>query len=596
MPQYDCGEADVRLLEQIRRFLTEQGEASGDFLKSAFAASSFPKYIDRLVIVVYQAGRKRLLVARRDPEAGVALISVLRAIRSHARYGDFDWDEPHCRLQIDFIIAPPGAVDIMRVGTTLWGDDHFEPGIDGLRFTHGKRSQYFLPGDAYVRSIMGMTQLRQWVMRALQVETLEGVRFQRFTSESYISGEAGWARLYRGHPLVGPVSDEKLRQAADLSLAHIKAQQQADGRFLYYYDAARDSRRDHEHPKRNPLTNPYYNILRHGGGILTCLYYARLYDDQSVMPTVRRAIDFLLEQGRTYTGSNGVPAGYIYYNRKAKLGGSGIALYALSEYQRLTGSNEYRGWADQLARHLLDQITESGEFIYYHTYLDKLITQEENKNYFSFYYPGEALCGLASYYKHVCDSRDLGVEIHKKVSRALRFLIVDRPGLRAQHYTSLPSDAWLMMAINELWDEPEFQVDMYKDFVFQDADAMVMRMYKVNDAPYPDYAGAFYYHYGDHPYPDGARCEGLQGALELAGKVGDSGRTATYRNALRLAAWAVLHLVNTPESVYFAANPGTAIGGVRFKYTRQWFRIDTIQHVVSFYLKHMSHAQQTGEM
>ncbi|MFK7738166.1 MAG: hypothetical protein AB8B50_19215 [Pirellulaceae bacterium] len=30
-----------------------------------------------------------------------------------------------------------------------------------------------------------------------------------------------------------------------------------------------------------------------------------------------------------------------------------------------------------------------------------------------------------------------------------------------------------------------------------------------------------------------------------------------------------------------------ALGGIRFKLTRQWFRIDTIQHVASFYLKHL---------
>ena len=28
-----------------------------------------------------------------------------------------------------------------------------------------------------------------------------------------------------------------------------------------------------------------------------------------------------------------------------------------------------------------------------------------------------------------------------------------------------------------------------------------------------------------------------------------------------------------------------AVGGIRFKLARQWFRVDTIQHVASFYLK-----------
>ena len=55
--------------------------------------------------------------------------------------------------------------------------------------------------------------------------------------------------------------------------------------------------------------------------------------------------------------------------------------------------------------------------------------------------------------------------------------------------------------------------------------------------------------------------------------------------ALRLSAWALMHLVNTEDAVYSVRNPKMALGGIRFKYTRQWFRIDTIQHVASFYAK-----------
>ncbi len=40
-------------------------------------------------------------------------------------------------------------------------------------------------------------------------------------------------------------------------------------------------------------------------------------------------------------------------------------------------------------------------------------------------------------------------------------------------------------------------------------------MYTEANALYPDYVGSFYYHYGDHPYPDGARAEGLLAAPTL---------------------------------------------------------------------------------
>jgi hypothetical protein len=117
-------------------------------------------------------------------------------------------------------------------------------------------------------------------------------------------------------------------------------------------------------------------------------------------------------------------------------------------------------------------------------------------------------------------------------------------------------------------------------------------MYKVTDAPYPDYAGAFYYDFGDYPYADGARCEGLLGAYELAVKMGELEKQRQLWPALRLSAWAVMHLVNTEDSIYFAKKPTLALGGIRFKYTRQWFRIDTIQHVASFFAKMLPHWEE----
>jgi hypothetical protein len=143
----------------------------------------------------------------------------------------------------------------------------------------------------------------------------------------------------------------------------------------------------------------------------------------------------------------------------------------------------------------------------------------------------------------------------------------------------------LMMGVNDLWDVAEFQQDEYKTFVFGDADQMVRLMYTEEDALYPDYVGSFYYRYGDHPYPDGARAEGLLAAYQLALEVGDEARIERYRDACDKVAWASLRLCNTPESMSSAANPERAIGGIRFKLTRQWFRVETIQHVVSFYLK-----------
>lgn len=583
MPSFLPGSADIALLHYLKAAIRsgDNSAADSNALDALFGLSGFPQRYERLILVLYAPGHKRILVSRAGKGDQVKFSSVVQRLLVHSRCGLMA-SQPF-RLQLDFVLEPPLPVDYYAVGMEHIGERHFEIGLDGL-MARGADNKFhiFLPGDGYVRSVMSMSQLRAYMSRVYGEEYLRQVKFKRFRSESFLSAKDTWLRLYRGYPVVGAISKDKLQNALELAITHIQTTQEANGKFLYYYDAAADSRRDHEHPGRDPIKNPFYNILRHGGGGLTCLYYEKNAGRGQTFENVRRAIDYLITQTRVqdYAGREGA---YIYSEKKAKLGGSGIALYLLAEYQLVTGDGRYREWADKIAWHLLNQITASGEFIYYNIYLDKPVTEEENQKFFSFYYPGEAVCGLAKYL-HLVDEESRGF-IFEKLHKALEFLLVVRPATRASEYSVVPSDAWLMMGIMELWHFADMRDSKYADFVFTDAQKMIDNLYKVTDAPYPDYAGAFYYKYGDYPYADGARCEGLLGAYALAIKMGEQEKAQEIWRALRLAAWAVMHLVNTEDAIYFAKNPAIALGGIRFKYTRHWFRIDTIQHVASFFAK-----------
>jgi len=561
---------------------------SDDEVDCGFRASTFPQHFERLILILYAHGHKRVVISRSGLRSDYKFSDVYTRLLSHPRTADMVAGK--FRLQLDFIVEPPVPVDFYKVGMDMAGEDHFEVGIDGLLISgNDGKLHIFPPGDCYVRSIMAMSQLREYLNRVHGEDYLRQAAFKKFRSESYISSDESWRSLYRGHPVVGTLTKNKVEHAVELAIGHIQLTQESDGKFLYYYDAALDSRRDHEHPKRDLSKNPYYNILRHCGGALTCIYYEKTARTGKTLDNIRRAIEYLIAQARVqdYGGREGA---YIYSEKKSKLGGTGIALYLLADYQLLTGDAHYREWADRFAWHLLNQITDNGEFIYYNIYLDKVITEKENHKYFSFFYPGEAVCGLAKYL-HLLDAGSRGMYF-EKMQKALEFLLKVRPVTRANEYSSVPSDSWLMMGIMEMWDFEEMRDPLYSNFVFSDAQQMIVHMYKVTDAPYPDYAGAFYYDYGDYPYADGARCEGLLGAYELAVKMGEQEKQRQLWPALRLSAWAVMHLVNTEDSIYFAKNPMLALGGIRFKYTRQWFRIDTIQHVASFFAKMLPHWEE----
>jgi hypothetical protein len=586
MPAFQPNAADTAFATLLQEAV--RGTRTSDALEplwQAWAAGTLPQDAPRTALVLYAPGQRRLLVSRAG--AGrLGLERTLARLREHPRCPALAASAGLC-IQIDFVTAPPVPMELARVGMSLQGSRHFEVGVEGIELNAADgRRHLFLPGDAYVFSIMTMQGVRAHLRASFGEETVEGAQCLRLRTDSYLIDAQGLHRLYRGIPLVGPLTRDKLGHALQLAVEHIQREQEAGGKYLYYYDAATDSRLDHEHPTRDPDTHPYYNILRHCGGALTCLYHGQLHRTDGSHAGVRRAIGYLATQSRSYDTPEG-PATYIYSERKAKLGGSGLALYLLAEYELATGDGQYRPFADRLARHLARQITASGEFIYYSIYLDQPIDEKGNANYFSFYYPGEAVCGLARYLHLVPEAGRAGY--FERLHRALHYLIHVRPQERADQYTSVPSDAWLMMGIKELWDYPEMRREDYLAFVFGDARQMIAQMYKVDTAPYPDYAGGFYYRFNDYPYSDGARMEGMMGAYQLALKAQRHDVARELWPALRLGAWATLHLVNTEAAVYGAPNPLRSLGGIRFKYTRQWFRIDTIQHVASFYARLLAH-------
>ncbi|MBI4616893.1 MAG: hypothetical protein HY720_24985 [Planctomycetes bacterium] len=579
--------ADLAFLRELRRVLAKEPGASldGAELHDSWERTSLRRGCHGFALALYQAGvrRYKCVATKRTPWGDVR--RAIEVALADPRVGEFAAGDPErCRIQVDVILDSPEPVLWTALSATTLGPNRFEMGVDGLLVQVGEKRHWFLPGDAFVKSILDFRQLASHLAAQFGKPMEKSWIFRRFRTSSYVSLGDDWLPLFRGYPLVPAVTRSALERAAAAAVRHVAENQLSDGRFFYYYDAAKDSRRDHQHPTRDPARDPYYNMIRHNCGGVLLLQAHGLWGDRDLLPLVRRSIDFLLRQLVTYELPDGREAAYVYYNRKAKLGAAGTALYLLVQYARASGDESVLPAAKLLERHILAQLLPSGEFLYYKLYLDHSVSPEENRTRFSFYYPGQALLGLAAYLSHLADAEERSL-LAEKIRAALRFLVVERPRLYPQWFTSLPSDAWLMWAIEILWDHPELRDPSYEEFVYRDADQMIDQMYEEGDGLYPDYAGAFYYRYGDFPYADGARAEGLLAAYGLATKTGRTQRAARYREALETVAWATLHLANTRESVYSLPRPELALGAFRFKYTRQWVRVDTTQHVAAFYIK-----------
>lgn len=510
-------------------------------------------------------------------------------------------DNKKCRIMIEYIIDET-QTKIEDIKTSEFTQNRFEPGITGLKLEFENNLYVYMPTEAWIQSQMSLNAALNAIIRKTRIKELTNKISGRIDylkrsqykcsiikSRAFITYENEVLPLYRGTTL-NEYSSENIKDIALAGADWIVKYQKDDGRFLYYYDAKDDNYVDHEHPKA-PADKLYYNDLRHCGGVVTLIRAFQLTKDKKYLNCAKKGLDFITTITKEHD-VNGEKAAYVHYNKKGKLGGTGLILVAMMKYRSETGDKSYDEFIKKYVRHILSRICDSGEMLGYYIHPQvqngqPLITmnEEERRQTFSFYYPGEALLGLALFVNQFNDDKNLIQKVIEKSKIALDWIVDERPNIYSDLFTALPSDSWLMQAIEEFCSNPEFIKDNYINFVFNDAQTMMDKMYQKDDSPYIDYEGGYFYNHGDHYYPDGARSEGLVAALYLAKKLQKHELYQKILHACQKAALSQMVLFNTNKNSYAHKNPKKAQGGIRFKATRQWVRVDSIQHVACSYFR-----------
>lgn len=591
------------LLKRIRTALVTGGnvDISGINLDGIF------DYIPSLsftYITLFQEHTAPIRWGSRKKDLAATIDRNLEKIRENKSFEKFNVaDENKCRIMLEFVSEkkPVKYVDLQQ---TKFNENRFEIGVNGLELKQGNLSWYYMPTDAVLQSHLGLSAVVKALLRKSPIAKLTTIVSERIRilktsgeyelfllkSRAFVTYKDGCVPLYRGNILYPEFSYETLLDQFIKTSDWLVDTMYDDGRFLYYYDAATDSRKDHEHPSRKE-DNLYYNDLRHCGGAITLIKTYLQTKDKKYLDAAKRAIDWTTTIVREHD-VNGQTAMYAHYNNKGKLGGTGLALIMMMQYRTVTGDKSYDKYIKGFARHLISRITESGEMLGYYihpSYQDgkPLITmsEQERKETFSFYYPGEALFGLALFVKDFEDDTELVDEVKTNCHRALDWIVNERPKIYGEQFTALPSDAWLMQAIDTWVDIDGFKKDDYINFVLTDANTMVEKMYTEDDSPYLDYDGGFYYNYGDHYFPDGARSEGLISGYYLARRLGKDALADGLLAACKKAAKSQFSLFNCEECTYAHPNPQKSFRSIRFKATRQWVRVDSIQHVACFFIR-----------
>lgn len=555
-------------------------------------------------ITLFQSGQKFIRYGSKRQDFQSTLNRDVEMLRKNKKFSDFDVsDEVKCRIMLEYVIDRH-PVSPVKLNSVRFDNSRFEIGINGLELRKDGISYYYIPTDAITLSHMGLRSVLETLVRKTPIAKLSNSRSKRleilsqskdyeyylFRSRAFITYKNDCIPLYRGNVRYTEFSYDVLYNQVIKSADWLLANMYDDGRFLYYYDCCDDTYKDHEHPTR-PENNLYYNDLRHCGGIIALIRAYELTSDEKYIKAAKKAVDWSISISKSHDTQWG-KGYYAFYNRKAKLGGTGVLLVAMMQYRSFTGDKSYDEYIKGYTRHVMSRVYKNGEILGYYIHPQfqngqPLInmTDEERKETFSFYYPGEALLGLALFANNFLDDEDLAKEVRKIGKKALDWIVDERPHIYADLFTALPSDAWLMQAIEEWCKDKDFQKQNYINFVFTDAATMVEKTYRHDDSPYIDYEGGYYYEYGDHYFPDGARSEGLIAAYYLAKYLNMNNLAEKLLNACKRVAMCQFHLFNDEINNYSHKNPEHSLNSIRFKATRQWVRVDSIQHVSCFFAR-----------
>ena len=554
-------------------------------------------------ITLFQEGKKFIRYGSRRNNFAATINRDIEMLRKNKSFNEFDVkNSDKCRIMLEYV-TDRKQTTLKRLNSIFFDNDRFEIGINGLELKMDSTSYYYMPTDAISLSHIGLNQVFQTLAKRSPIGKMTDKISERvkilfetpnceyylFKSRAFVTYKDTCVPLYRGNILYNEFSYETLYNQFISSANWLIENMYNDGRFLYYYDCCEDNFKDHEHPNRSP-DNLYYNDLRHCGGIITLIRAFQITADEKYIIAAKKAIEWSTSICREHETEWG-KGYYAFYNNKAKLGGSGVLLIALMQYRNSTGDKSFDEYIRGITCHILSRMCPSGELLGYYIHPEYnngepliSMSDEDRKNTFSFYYPGEALLGLALFVNNF-DEPEFVDTVKNLSKKALDWIIDERPKIYADLFTKLPSDAWLMQAIEEWCKREEFRKDNYINFVFSDAQAMIEHSYERDDSPYIDYEGGYYYEYGDHFYPDGARSEGLVAAYYLAKMLNKDELAAKLLDACKLTAKCQFLLFNNEINTYSHKNPTRSVNAIRFKATRQWVRVDSIQHVACFFAR-----------
>ena len=506
--------------------------------------TSFPEVKAKGFLIAIYDGK-----GNRKTAAGVNLENTCKVLLNKSK--DIDIISSYITLTIISDISK------IRIETSSKLSLTYTKGIDGIAYSRKENVSVLDPPFIAARDY-DFNEVKEKLKKGEGVN-IKGLNlshgFYKVVCESFTEAAPGQmpVPLYRANVLFDKVTPDLIEKAIRDGGDMLVRLQRGDGRFYYEY-----------FPGNDDLNRNDYNLLRHAG---TCYSLFSLYGatkDEKYLLAGRRGIDWLLKQMKTPAWD--IERAYPVYHKKAKLGGAGLSLMALCERVKVDPEYDISPIMHKLANHLRREQKSDGSFHTYYSWDKKPV-----KKRFSIYYPGEAMLALIRYNALVPEGSKESVAV---VEKGADFLIDKRWKLVGMN-VNIPPDAWLMMALHEVYlVSPK---EKYVDYCLKIAQGMASDQI-LTILPGSDYYGGFF-PFPPQVTPAGSRSEGLTAAYYLAEKAGRP--NDWIAEIIRRGAIFQIRMQIRPEFAHLFKNPKMALGTFRHSPTDSRNRIDYNQHNIS---------------
>lgn len=358
--------------------------------------------------------------------------------------------------------------------------------------------------------------------------------------------------LVRGRPPRPEVTRASALRAARAGGDYALRSLGADGRFVYKLD-----------PLSGRKTADPYSLPRHCG---TTWFLLQLYEktrEEAYLRAAESALEFTVSR----IGPCGPERLCIAQNSIVKTGTQSLALIALSEHARITGSRRWMQQIRGLANMLLALMKPDGEFQHFwNSRTDRTLRGRQ------FYMSGQAALALA------LTAGLTGEPGYRKAARAaMDFLAGPYWDFFLGNFFFL-EEHWTCLAAREAWN---LFGDTDHASLCVDIGRFLHHLQHPGNSAFGDYAGGvgFTPFFPPHSTPTASRAEAMIAACELAQKIGQP--AGDLQEGVRLAIGFLMHNQFTAADAYLLNDPDQAIGGIAWNYLDPTIRIDTVQHACS---------------